>query len=286
MILQKEVRDLAQKWEVPSSTVDKDWVLGHWLNALYKEESCQQEWIFKGGTCLKKCYYADYRFSEDLDFTHLNPDFVLDSHFLEKIAKKIEDEIGIRFFVEKCEALRHKEQKVGYQAHIKFWGANHSKNEMPLPAQRWQTSIKIELIHYEKMLFDVEKRKLVHLYSDQNIVNSLLPCYSLYEVLSEKLRALFQRKYTAPRDYYDIWYLSQHEKDLDWEKIVWGFSEKMSYKGLLFDSWEKIIGLQNQKTLSKHWKSSIAHHISDKKLPSVDKVLEDLGQLFQKIQKK
>lgn len=34
-------------------------------------------WVFKGGTCLKKCYFETYRFSEDLDFTltdasHLN----------------------------------------------------------------------------------------------------------------------------------------------------------------------------------------------------------------------
>ena len=27
------------------------------------------QWIFKGGTCLKKCYFETYRFSEDLDFT-------------------------------------------------------------------------------------------------------------------------------------------------------------------------------------------------------------------------
>jgi len=26
-------------------------------------------WAFKGGTCLKKCYFETYRFSEDLDFT-------------------------------------------------------------------------------------------------------------------------------------------------------------------------------------------------------------------------
>jgi predicted nucleotidyltransferase component of viral defense system len=25
--------------------------------------------VFKGGTALKKCYFGDYRFSEDLDFT-------------------------------------------------------------------------------------------------------------------------------------------------------------------------------------------------------------------------
>ncbi len=26
-------------------------------------------WVFKGGTCLSKCYFETYRFSEDLDFT-------------------------------------------------------------------------------------------------------------------------------------------------------------------------------------------------------------------------
>jgi predicted nucleotidyltransferase component of viral defense system len=30
-----------------------------------------QHWVFKGGTCLKKCYIETYRFSEDLDFTVL-----------------------------------------------------------------------------------------------------------------------------------------------------------------------------------------------------------------------
>ena len=29
-------------------------------------------WVFKGGTCLRKCYYETFRFSEDLDFTIVN----------------------------------------------------------------------------------------------------------------------------------------------------------------------------------------------------------------------
>ncbi len=28
---------------------------------------------FKGGTALKRCYFGDYRFSEDLDFTLTKP---------------------------------------------------------------------------------------------------------------------------------------------------------------------------------------------------------------------
>lgn len=37
--------------------------------------------MFKGGTCLKRCYFETYRFSEDLDFT-LTDEFLLDVDFL------------------------------------------------------------------------------------------------------------------------------------------------------------------------------------------------------------
>ena len=76
MILQKEIVQKAQEWKVPPNTVDKDYVLGHFLSVVvahYKDEL-----VFKGGTCLRKCYIGNYRFSEDLDFTALNKNFVLD----------------------------------------------------------------------------------------------------------------------------------------------------------------------------------------------------------------
>ena len=33
------------------------------------EHPATQTWAFKGGTCLKKCFFEPFRFSEDLDFT-------------------------------------------------------------------------------------------------------------------------------------------------------------------------------------------------------------------------
>src|SRR5208283_5100389 len=47
-----------------------------------------EEWIFKGGTCLKKCFFETYRFSEDLDFTLLEPDH-LDVGFLKQLFEDI-----------------------------------------------------------------------------------------------------------------------------------------------------------------------------------------------------
>lgn len=44
---------------------------------------------FKGGTCLKKCFFDNYRFSEDLDFTILAQD-----HIEEDLMKKILNDAG------------------------------------------------------------------------------------------------------------------------------------------------------------------------------------------------
>jgi predicted nucleotidyltransferase component of viral defense system len=53
-------------WEV----VELDYTLSWILAALGQEPEIRENLIFKGGTCLKKCYFGDkYRYSQDLDFT-------------------------------------------------------------------------------------------------------------------------------------------------------------------------------------------------------------------------
>ena len=44
-------------------------MLGWLLAGIYAQPTLSENWVFKGGTCLKKCYFETYRFSEDLDFT-------------------------------------------------------------------------------------------------------------------------------------------------------------------------------------------------------------------------
>ena len=75
---QREIENIANEKRVNKMTIDKDWILGHFLNAMYSIEEVQQNFVFKGGICLKKCYIEDYRFSEDLDFTLLDKTFVIE----------------------------------------------------------------------------------------------------------------------------------------------------------------------------------------------------------------
>src|ERR1700677_3294332 len=69
MIDKREILEAASSFSLLPSVVEKDYVLGWIIAGIYAHEELTESWIFKGGTCLKKCYFETYRFSEDLDFT-------------------------------------------------------------------------------------------------------------------------------------------------------------------------------------------------------------------------
>ena len=68
MISTAEVARLAHRLGVGDRVIEKDYVLS-WLLVAIAESDLRSKLAFKGGTALKRCYYPDYRFSEDLDFT-------------------------------------------------------------------------------------------------------------------------------------------------------------------------------------------------------------------------
>jgi predicted nucleotidyltransferase component of viral defense system len=59
------------EWGLREEVVEKDYVLGWVLWGIGTDPTLSTTWVFKGGTCLKKCFVETYRFSEDLDFTVL-----------------------------------------------------------------------------------------------------------------------------------------------------------------------------------------------------------------------
>ena len=77
MILRKEIAEKSESWGVPPDTVDKDWVLGHFLASFYQVDEHIRKLVFKGGTCLRKCRFPEFRYSEDLDFTSHDPEYKL-----------------------------------------------------------------------------------------------------------------------------------------------------------------------------------------------------------------
>lgn len=78
MIPQRNISLLANRLasagsrRIPESVLERDYCLA-WLLSSLAESDLRGKLAFKGGTALKRCYFGDYRFSEDLDFTLLEP---------------------------------------------------------------------------------------------------------------------------------------------------------------------------------------------------------------------
>jgi predicted nucleotidyltransferase component of viral defense system len=283
MILRKEIATLAEIQKIPKSTIDKDWALGHFLAAIYSDPELRDVLVFKGGTCLRKCWFPGYRFSEDLDFTSRISSFQLTRKHLESICLHLKTNAGLLTHIVSLRSLKFKDELTGYEAIIKYWGADHPRSENPPAPERWLTSIKIEIILYEILIFAPVLRPVNHGYSDQIFLEpDVVPCYSLEEVISEKIRALIQRSYTAPRDFFDIWYLTCNNPDIDYSLVIDGFHRKMAFKGLSFTGIDQLINPANDKSLKAAWKNSLVHQLPPALLTDYEKVKIDLTTFFEK----
>ena len=63
MITKQNILERAAEWQLRPEVVEKDYVLGWLLVGIAQHPELRATWVFKGGTCLKKCYFETYRFS-------------------------------------------------------------------------------------------------------------------------------------------------------------------------------------------------------------------------------
>jgi hypothetical protein len=88
MIDKREILETASALRLLPHVVEKDYVLGWLLAGINAHPALATSWVFKGGTCLKKCYFETYRFSEDLDFT-LRDEVQIDEGFLRRVLGEV-----------------------------------------------------------------------------------------------------------------------------------------------------------------------------------------------------
>ena len=103
MIAKQELMRLRGEWQLDVGVIEKDYVLGWVLAAIAAESALADTWIFKGGTCLRKCYYETYRFSEDLDFTVVDggpeePDEMIE--IFKRVSDRLARETGIELEID------------------------------------------------------------------------------------------------------------------------------------------------------------------------------------------
>jgi len=69
LISKDEILSVADETGLTPTVVEKYYILGWMLAAIHQNAALSESWVFKGGTCLKKCYFETYRFSDGRLFT-------------------------------------------------------------------------------------------------------------------------------------------------------------------------------------------------------------------------
>jgi predicted nucleotidyltransferase component of viral defense system len=258
LINQAEIRRIAGSLGVDPQVIDHDYVLGCFLHYLSLEKQVKKSWIFKGGTSLAKCYFSEYRFSEDLDFTALN---VLTVDSLLKTTnsakKMMQDSIGIRTDGQetKVEVIQDDYGKESFEAKIYYEG--------PWIYGGSNRSLQVHVNRDELLLFPAQMKSITHKYSDvAGLPPSALQVYSLEEILVEKLRALSgQRRFAIARDLYDIQFLSKTAVSI--ENVLKGFPRKCEIKGIKVHDID-IERIKNRKPeYETNWKNNLEYLIPE-----------------------
>ncbi len=201
MIEPKEVNKVATENKVNDRQIEKDYILSWVLFAISKNEILSKALVFKGGTVLKKAYIDDYRFSEDLDFTLLDEGITNDQIKAEfkKLFEFIREAANIVMQIDEKKWTIH--ESGSPQFYIDYVG--------PLKGNMGSRDLKIDITRGEVLETEIESKSIFRIYSDLE-EGFVLQCYSLSEVLIEKMAALMGR--TEPRDLYDFWYLTELER--------------------------------------------------------------------------
>ena len=202
VIDKREVLETSQQTSLTPHVVEKDYVLGWLLAGIYQHEDLAKSWIFKGGTCLKKCFFETYRFSEDLDFTlskpeHLEAGFLKDA--FSEICEWIYDQTGIEMPADKqeFEIYENPRGRTSCRGKISYKG--------PVSPPRALPRIKLDLTADERVVLPPVRVQIFHPYSDAPEDGIKVLSYDYIEVFAEKFRALAER--TRPRDLYDVVHL-------------------------------------------------------------------------------
>jgi len=279
--LRTRIRDASVKARVPQTVIEKDYALSYILAGISRQATLQQNLVFKGGTALKKLFFGDYRFSEDLDYSAIaapkGRNLLTEMTFAGQKAKTLLLEQGpfeviIRRYEERDP---HPDEQDALTFHLQFpWH--------PSPLCR----IKVEISHDEPVLLAPEERRIIHGYEEE--LEGVIPCYPVTEIVAEKLRTLLQthqkltqRGWSRPRarDYYDLWRLfSKYGETIQREKLQSVLLKKCQHRRVTFDGVSDFFTPELLSEAKTHWDGTLGIFVND--LPSLEKVIEELRSVL------
>lgn len=270
MIDRIEILRHASELGLEPCVVEKDYALGWLLAGISNDPVLAGAWIFKGSTCLKKCFLETCRSSGDLEFAitdaaQLSAAF-LETRFLE-IGDWIYEATGLelpadqrRFdMYDNWGGGKSCQVRIGYRGPIAMRGGD-------LP------QVKLYLTADNILVLPPIKRAVTHAYSDAPKEGTTAHCYAFEELFAEKILALSER--ARPRDLHDVISLFRNSESSAFAEVVRNLvRQKCAIQNLGFPSLEALGTFRDE--LFAEWAT---HQLVP--LPPVEPFWEALPEFF------
>lgn len=276
--LRAQLEQARKESDIPWEILERDYLLSWILSGISRIDTLRETLVFKGGTALKKCWFGDYRFSEDLDFSAATG---------APIGDAMEEAVAT--------ACRSASQQLEEYAPVSI-ACQRYHEKQPHPAGQeafiirakfpWQrsahTRVMIEISVDEPVLKPTLRRNIIHAYNEQLSADVLV--YALEEIVAEKLRAILQHaekfeergwSRSRARDYYDLWRVLGTYKDrmnlTDFKSFL---RDKCAVRGVSFDSANDFFKERMIAYVQRTWNQWLGPLVPD--LPSHQTVFSEL----------
>lgn len=266
MITREEISAKAQEFDINPANVERDYVFGWLLAAIFSSTALKDVLILKGGNAFRKAYFEATRFSADIDFSTVTPvdPGVLASE-LNKACEIVQGKTGVIFDLGRTQveekriaALKTESTGIIYAAKLYFQGFNGEPETAYI-------SVRMDVTELDRILLPVQNRNLIHPYSDAKECSTSVRCVKLEELLANKLKCLLQRRRVFDLYDYIFTLFIRHEIAVDRSEILQTFIDKTIFRpdpeaakelllGLPFETyqspWEKYIEAPKQALIA------------------------------------
>ena len=233
---------------IREDVLERDYCLA-WFLCCLAESDLKPVLAFKGGTALKRCYFGDCRFSEDLDFTLQQPvPFEEIRARLERVYAAVHEQSSISFVFDREDPRQHANS---YTFYLSYTG--------PFPRG---SNVKVDITINELVVFPLAERVILRGHEEFSDLpeNRSLLVYSLEEITTEKTLALADPARNEPRDLYDLWHLTSNE-GMQLGHLIPAICQKLEFRRKPCEGLQTAIG-RKEARLAALWEARLSHQMT------------------------
>jgi predicted nucleotidyltransferase component of viral defense system len=199
MIADQEIEQKAREFSIAAPDVEKDYVYGWLLKAIYARPQLASLLVLKGGQAIRKAFLPQTRYSKDLDFSASEP---LDPAFMQGELRAACADVAAATGVKFLDQMMIKDKNLpiegieAFEVRLYFKGF-YGERDINLKAQ-------LDITQFERIYLPVQSRPLIHPYSDAATCSGVIRVQKLEEILASKLTAMLHRR--KPVDLFDLLY--------------------------------------------------------------------------------